>query len=175
MTNSVKITLIALGSNKQWFGKGPGETVLAAAEALKKLGQQTVLSPLYRSTAWPDPKGPEYRNAVLRMESWLSPEAMLEALLATEAAFGRVRSADLALRYAPRTLDLDLLAVGEEVRTSERLTLPHPRMADRDFVLLPTKDVAPEWRHPVSGRTASEMIGALPRVEASLATYAVAP
>ncbi|NNU17329.1 2-amino-4-hydroxy-6-hydroxymethyldihydropteridine diphosphokinase [Parvularcula sp. ZS-1/3] len=170
MTNTVKITLIGLGANKPWLGKGPGETVLAAAEALKKLGGEALLSPLYRSSAWPDPSGPEYRNAVLRLESALAPEALLGALLATEAAFGRTRSDDPALRYAPRTLDLDLLAVGDEMRDTGRLTLPHPRIAERDFVLLPLKDVAPEWRHPVTKRTASEMINALPKIGASLAT-----
>jgi len=74
-----------------------------------------------------------------------------------EAEFGRVRS----LRNAPRLIDLDLLAYGREVSIEAPL-LPHPRLAERAFVLMPLAEVAPEWRHPQSGRSVGEMIAALP-------------
>jgi 2-amino-4-hydroxy-6-hydroxymethyldihydropteridine diphosphokinase len=155
-----------LGSNKALYRMSSEEIVQAAAKALGALGAEIVRSPLYRSPAWPDPKDPPYVNAAASFQTVLSPEALLAGLQAIEAGFGRLRSADPALRYGPRTLDLDLLAVGEGVRASAELTLPHPRIAERDFVLLPLRDIAPGWQHPLSGETAEEMLGALAEVTA---------
>ncbi|MEM9810865.1 MAG: 2-amino-4-hydroxy-6-hydroxymethyldihydropteridine diphosphokinase [Pseudomonadota bacterium] len=92
---------------------------------------------------------------------------MLAALQAMEAAFGRVRSDDPSARYAPRTLDLDILSYGSEVVESAALTLPHPRMAERDFVLMPLHDLMPDWQHPVLGQTAQELLAGLPSTSAS--------
>ena len=158
---SARPVLVALGANRAWLGREPVETLLHATSALSRLGPLT-LSPLYDSPAWPDPSAPPYVNAVARWETTLSPEAALEALLATEAAFGRRRGAP----NAPRTLDLDLLAHGRAIRAGERLTLPHPRLAARDFVLLPLRDVAPDWRHPVTGQGVDDLIAALPALTA---------
>ena len=161
MTQDDGAVLVALGANEAWLGSGPARTVLSAARALSRLGEAS-LSPLYDSPAWPDPGAPPYVNAVLRWRTALPPEAALAALLATEAAFGRRRS----VANAPRTLDLDLLAHGRAVRDSAALTLPHPRLAERDFVLLPLRDVAPAWRHPVTGEGPDALIEALPSVTA---------
>ena len=166
MTNTHRKALIGFGSNKSWLGVDSHELVIRAADALASIGTVTALSPLYRSPAWPDPAGPTYTNAVASLETSLSPEGVLAALQAIEAGFGRVRFDDPALRYAPRTLDLDLLAMESEVRSSADLTLPHPRMAERDFVLLPLRDVSPGWIHPVTGASVEEMISALPEVTA---------
>jgi len=87
----------------------------------------------------------------------LSPAALLNALHAVETEFGRNRGAP----NAPRTLDLDLLDYDERVEEGPP-QLPHPRMETRAFVLIPLRDVAPDWRHPVSGRPLSELIAALP-------------
>ena len=161
MTQDDGAVLVGLGANKAWLGSRPAQTVEAAARALSRLGE-TALSPLYDSPAWPDPTDPPYVNAVLRWRTALSPEAALEALLATEAAFGRRRRGP----NAPRTLDLDLLAHGRAVRGSAALALPHPRLTQRDFVLLPLRDVAPRWRHPVTGEGPDALIEALPSVTA---------
>lgn len=96
------------------------------------------------------------------LESALEPHALLAGLQVIEAGFGRVRSGDPALRYAPRTLDLDLLAVGDLVMEDVDLQLPHPRVPERDFVLLPLRDVEPAWQHPITGQSVSAMIKALP-------------
>ncbi|NRA29631.1 MAG: 2-amino-4-hydroxy-6-hydroxymethyldihydropteridine diphosphokinase [Parvularculaceae bacterium] len=158
--------MIGLGSNKSWLGKTPREVIGSASDALRALGQDLVLSPLYFSPAWPDPKQPAYTNAVARMTSAWAPEALLEALLAVEAAYGRLRFDDPARRYAPRTLDLDLLAVDGERRDTDRLRLPHPAVGERDFVLLPLQNVSPAWTHPVSGKGLPELLGQLPEVSA---------
>lgn len=107
----------------------------------------------WRSAAWPDPNGPEYRNAVALVEANAGPEAVLRVLLDLEAQMGRKRFE----KNAPRTLDLDLIAHGREVRDAPELVLPHPRAHERRFVMGPLAEIAPEWRHPVSGRTAAAL------------------
>lgn len=156
--------LVGLGANKPWLGHPPQVTLARAAAALSALaapGAAVVQSSFYRSPAWPDPAEPTYINAVARFESALPAPTLLAGLHAIEAAFGRMRSTDPKFRYAPRTLDLDLLAVGDAQRQGADLTLPHPRIAERDFVLLPLNDIAPAWQHPVSRQTASALLKAL--------------
>lgn len=140
--------------------------ILSASKALQALGHDMRVSPIYSSAAWPDQTQPAYSNAVLQLCSARPPEALLEGLLAIEAAYGRVRFADPAQRYAPRTLDLDLLAVGGEIRNTPRLTLPHPAMVDRDFVLMPLRDLCCDWLHPRSGEDVSTLLARLPKVSA---------
>lgn len=107
----------------------------------------------WRSAAWPDPKSNEYRNGVAIVEANGPPEAVLEALFAIERSFGRTRG----LPNAPRTLDLDLIAFGRRVQAAADLILPHPRAAQRLFVMGPLAEVASGWRHPQSGLTAAEL------------------
>lgn len=144
--------VVALGSNMAGEGGSPDETVERAILALPAHGI-TVLarSRLWRSAAWPDPSGPEYRNAVALVETGLEPAALLAALHRIEAAFGRVRGE----RNAARTLDLDLIAYGR--RVSSEPALPHPRAAERRFVMGPLAELAPDWRHPTLGETAERL------------------
>jgi 2-amino-4-hydroxy-6-hydroxymethyldihydropteridine diphosphokinase len=107
----------------------------------------------WSSAAWPDPKGNEYRNGVAIVEANGPASAVLEGLFAIERSFGRVR----ATPNAPRTLDLDLIAYGRQVSDAPGLTLPHPRAHERLFVMGPLAEIAPQWRHPVSGKTAVEL------------------
>ena len=98
---------------------------------------------------------PDYVNGVALLEGAApDPAAMLAALQGIEAAFGRIRP----YRDAPRTLDLDLLAMDGTVREAPDPILPHPRLHLRAFVLAPLRDVAPGWRHPVLGRDAAAML-----------------
>jgi 2-amino-4-hydroxy-6-hydroxymethyldihydropteridine diphosphokinase len=116
-------------------------TVRAAFDALHALPGTRCLarSPLYRS-APVDGDGPDYINAVAQLQTDLSPEVLLGALHEIEARFGRERP----YRNAPRTLDLDLLLYGQRRIDTPRLTLPHPRLHERAFVVRPLLDLAPE-------------------------------
>lgn len=109
----------------------------------------------WRSAAWPDPNGPEYRNGVALVEANAGPAGVLAALLKLEAEMGRERWA----RNAPRTLDLDLIAHGRRVLDEPGLIVPHPRAHERRFVMGPLAEIAPAWTHPVLGETA-EMLAA---------------
>jgi 2-amino-4-hydroxy-6-hydroxymethyldihydropteridine diphosphokinase len=146
--------VVALGSNVSG-GYASCEALLEAALArFPQAGLPVVArSSWWRSAAWPDPSGPEYRNGIAIVETNDPPQAVLEKLLAIESSFRRVR----LLRNAPRTLDLDLIAYGRRRVDRPELVLPHPRAAERRFVMGPLAEIAPGWRHPESGRTAAEL------------------
>jgi 2-amino-4-hydroxy-6-hydroxymethyldihydropteridine diphosphokinase len=146
--------VVALGSNLAGDFVS-SEALLEAALALFPQAGLPVLarSAWWRSAAWPDPTGPEYRNGVAIVEVKGGPRAVLEALLSMEMQLGRSRGP----RNAPRTLDLDLIAYGRQVVDAPDLVLPHPRAHERRFVMGPLAEIAPAWRHPVSGRTAADL------------------
>jgi 2-amino-4-hydroxy-6-hydroxymethyldihydropteridine diphosphokinase len=157
------VALVALGSNiPDSRGRAPAAACRAAAAALRRLpGLRLVaLSRLYRSPAWPPGSGaPDYVNAVARLAGRVEdPAALLAALLATEAAHGRVRSTP----NAPRPLDLDLIDLDGQVRSGPDPILPHPRAQDRRFVLAPLAEVAPGWVHPVLGEPVEALLARLP-------------
>lgn len=148
----------ALGAN---LPSSAGEPAATLRAALGTLPQRNVMvedvSPFYKSAAWPDPRDPEFVNAVARIESELSPASLLAVLKEIERSFGR-RSAE---RNAPRPLDLDLLDYQGRIESGPPI-LPHPRLHERAFVLIPLRDIAPLWRHPVSGFSVDALIEALP-------------
>ncbi len=150
--------LIGLGSNLPFCGASPQEVVSFAGRICSLFGANPAISPLYASPAWPNPADPPFVNAVLKLDHGPPPQRLMEDLHSVETAFGRVRSQP----NAPRTLDLDLLDYGGQIsRAGDTLVLPHPRLGDRDFVLVPIADVAPAWRHPVSGLSAGELLARL--------------
>lgn len=136
------LAYVALGSN---LGN-PRQNVLNAVSSLGQLPGTRVLrfSHLYRTPPWGVMDQPAFVNAAAELATSLSPRQLLEALLALEQAAGRVR----AERNGPRVLDLDLLHVDGVQMHDEQLTLPHPRMMERGFVLLPLNDIAPTLRLP---------------------------
>jgi 2-amino-4-hydroxy-6-hydroxymethyldihydropteridine diphosphokinase len=152
------VILIALGANLPSPAGKPADTLNAALAdfAVRSITIEK-RSGFYRSSAWPDPNDPPFINAVAAVVTDLSPPALLASLHELEAVFGRKRN----VTNAPRTLDLDILDYNGRIERGPP-DLPHPRMEDRAFVLLPLRDVAPDWRHPVSGRSISELIAALP-------------
>jgi len=157
--------LLGLGSNLVTERYKTSCDVLKAS--LNSLLNQNIeiegLSSWYRSAPVPVSDQPWFVNAVVSVRTALAPRELLAALHEVEAEFGRVRS----LRNASRTLDLDLLAYdGAVINDPGGLVLPHPRLEERAFVLLPLAEVAPDWRHPVSGRTAGEMLAELPTSQA---------
>ena len=150
--------LIALGSNLPSKAGGPRETLRVALDALAENGiAVNAVSPFYKTPAWPDPNDPRYVNAVALVKSDLAPQALMARLQVIETSLGRERSA----RNAPRTLDLDVIDYDGRVEEGPPV-LPHPRMHSRAFVLLPLFDIAPNWRHPVSGESVAAMIANLP-------------
>ena len=146
--------MIALGSNICDRFPSVAAALEAAVRALPAMGLQPLkVSRWWRSAAWPDPADPPFLNGVALVQTSLEPRAALHALMAVEAQFGRRRS----IPNAPRTLDLDLIAHGRTVMASADLVLPHPRAAERRFVMGPLAEIAPGWRHPVSGLTAQAL------------------
>jgi 2-amino-4-hydroxy-6-hydroxymethyldihydropteridine diphosphokinase len=136
---------IALGAN---LGD-PVATVLAAFGALANLNESRVVhtSSLYRTAPVGNTEQPEFINAVAALETTLAPEALLDALLDVEQRFGRIR----AEKNGPRTLDLDLLLYNDLELELPRLTLPHPRLHLRAFVLLPLAEISPKMQLPRRG------------------------
>jgi 2-amino-4-hydroxy-6-hydroxymethyldihydropteridine diphosphokinase len=148
---------IALGANIPSHLGLPENTLKAALVALEERGVRILAVSRFRQTqAWPDPNDPPFINAVAIIETELQPFALLGLLHEVETAFGRKRS----VANSPRSLDLDLIDYRGVVMQGA-LELPHPRMADRRFVLEPLAEIAPAWRHPVNRRTVEALLAAL--------------
>jgi 2-amino-4-hydroxy-6-hydroxymethyldihydropteridine diphosphokinase len=153
--------LLGLGANLPSTTHGQPEATLAAALAALAAEGVAVdrLSPWYRSAPVPAGDQPWYVNGVAAVTTRLAPAALLELLHRVERRFGRVRRD----RNEPRVLDLDLLDYhGMVQQEGVQPVLPHPRLHERAFVLLPLRDVAPHWRHPTLSRTVEELAAALP-------------
>jgi 2-amino-4-hydroxy-6-hydroxymethyldihydropteridine diphosphokinase len=140
------LAYIGLGGNLDH----PLERIVAARQAIAAVEgvRETAFSSLYRSAPLGPADQPEYVNAVMAIATRLSPLDLLDRLQAIESAFGRVRMGE---RWGPRTLDLDILLYGSETLASERLTVPHPGLAQREFVLYPLQEIAPRLEIPGLG------------------------
>ncbi|SFF30509.1 2-amino-4-hydroxy-6-hydroxymethyldihydropteridinediphosphokinase [Fontimonas thermophila] len=135
---------IGLGAN---LGDPPAQ-LRAALAAISQLGRLVAVSPFYRSAPMGPAGQPDYCNAACALDTALDAAALMAALLSIERRMGRVRSE----KWGPRTIDLDLLHVEGEVRADADLTLPHPGIGVRNFVLVPLADIAPElWIPGIGG------------------------
>ncbi|AFY85899.1 MAG: 2-amino-4-hydroxy-6-hydroxymethyldihydropteridine pyrophosphokinase [Chroococcidiopsis cubana SAG 39.79] len=145
---------IALGSNL-------GDSLAIVEAALATLAEMPEIaiaakSSWYRTKAVGPPQ-PDYINGCAVLQVQLSPQELLDILLATEAKFGRVRQE----RWGARTLDIDLLLYDDLILDTPNLTLPHPRMRERAFVLVPLAEIAPNWIDPVSGKAIATLLQAV--------------
>ena len=149
----MSIAYVALGAN---LGD-PVNTIKSAIEMLKSLSNSRLVasSSLYRTAPMGLHNQPDFINAVVALDTQLTPAALLQQLFTVEAEFGRIRN----VKNAPRTLDLDLLLHGHSVSNDPQLTLPHPRMHRRAFVLAPLAEIAPEVSIPGYGAI-SDMLAA---------------
>jgi 2-amino-4-hydroxy-6-hydroxymethyldihydropteridine diphosphokinase len=154
------IAYIGIGSNLPSAAGPPAETVEAAMAALNELGSVVARSSLYETEPVGHKDQPAFINAVAAVETELPPEALLEHLLAMERRLGRDRKNSIP--KGPRTLDLDLLLMDDLVMNTPALTLPHPALAERRFVLVPLEEIAPDLRHPVRQKTMRELLKDLP-------------
>jgi 2-amino-4-hydroxy-6-hydroxymethyldihydropteridine diphosphokinase len=176
--------LVALGANLPFGGEDPAATLRNAVAALAEEGLAVLeLSRFFLTPCFPAGAGPDYVNAAAVLDAGDHDDlaSTLTRLHAVEGRFGRKR----AQRWGMRTLDIDLLAMGDSVlpdaetqdrwrnldpaaqigSTPDRLILPHPRLQDRAFVLVPLDDVAPDWVHPRTGLSVRQMLDALPQAD----------
>jgi len=147
---------LALGSNLPSRLGGPRQNLDAAVERIGKLGRVTALSSYLATAPEINTDQPEFVNAALLLETRLDPLSLMHALLAIEVALGRVRTG--VPPKGPRIIDLDLIFFDDVAMNSEELTLPHPGVAQRRFVLAPLAEIAPDWVHPTHGLTVREML-----------------
>jgi 2-amino-4-hydroxy-6-hydroxymethyldihydropteridine diphosphokinase len=147
---------IALGSNL-----GDREQTLAnATDRLRRLGRVAASSSLYETEPVGFHDQPPFLNAVVALETQWEPLPLLHELLAIERELGRDRSHGVV--NGPRIVDLDLLLLGDAIITGENLTLPHPALVRRRFVLAPLAEIAPHLRHPQRNQTIAELLAFLP-------------
>ena len=152
----MRTAYIGMGGNLASWAGTPEATLAAAALRLESLGRVARRSSLYLTEPVGFAEQPRFVNAVVALETELSPRELLNRLLAIEQEFGRDRAAGFA--NGPRTLDLDILLFGDLQISEPGLEIPHPRLAERAFVLIPLNEIAPEVVVPGCGKTVAQLV-----------------
>jgi 2-amino-4-hydroxy-6-hydroxymethyldihydropteridine diphosphokinase len=148
-----------MGGNLASPAGSPEATLAAAALRLQSLGHLVCRSSLYSTAPVGFAAQPRFINSVVALETALAPRELLAGLLAIELEFGRDRSTGIA--NGPRTLDLDILLFGELQISDPDLEIPHPRLAERAFVLVPLNEIAPQLVEPGHGQTVAQLLARL--------------
>jgi len=125
-------------------------------ELKQQIGEIISESCIYRTAAWGDDKQSDYLNQVLSISSKLSADEVLNYCMEIEVLNGRVRNPEN--QWAPRTIDIDILYYGNEIINTIQLTLPHPRLHQRNFVLVPLVEIAAEWIHPIFQKSNAQLL-----------------
>ena len=140
------------------IGGNLGDRAAYLAEAINQIsaqcGRVISTSSIYETAAWGNVNQPAFYNQAVKLVTILSPEALIERLLAIENEMGRVRTE----KYGPRTIDLDILMINDIVIDTPTLTIPHPQLHNRRFALLPLQEIAPALHHPVLNKTIHELL-----------------
>lgn len=152
----MRTAYIGMGANLPGPGGPPAATLAAAAERLGTLGRVAARSSLYSTTPVGFAGQPRFFNAAIALATELEPRALLEALLDMEREFGRDRST--AIPNGPRTLDLDILLIDGVAVSEPGLEVPHPRLAERGFALIPLAEIAPQASDPRTGITVAQWL-----------------
>jgi 2-amino-4-hydroxy-6-hydroxymethyldihydropteridine diphosphokinase len=153
------LAYIGLGANMPSVAGSPAATLTGAAEHIAASGRVIARSSLYSTTPVGYEDQPRFVNAVVGIDTQLAPRDLLNLLLGVEREFGRDRTN--AIVNGPRTLDLDILLYDDLIVSEAGLEIPHPRLAEREFVLVPLNEIAPEARDPRSGNKVQELFGRL--------------
>jgi 2-amino-4-hydroxy-6-hydroxymethyldihydropteridine diphosphokinase len=161
----MRTAYIGMGGNLASWAGSPEATLAAAVLRFDALGRVTHRSSLYSTEPVGFAKQPRFINAVIALETELEAQELLKSLLAIEQEFGRDRSAGFT--NGPRTLDLDILLFDDLQIAEAGLEIPHPRMAERAFVLIPLNEIAPHMVDPESGQTISQLLESLQKKSGS--------
>lgn len=148
-------TYLLLGSNQQ----GPQKQLkLAQKHIAKRIGTIKRSSAVYQTAAWGNTRQPDFLNQVIIIETTLTAAQTIQTILSIEKEMGRIRTK----KNAPRIIDIDILFFNKEIIQTNTLQVPHPRLEQRNFVLIPLNQLSPNFKHPVSGKTIHQLLRICP-------------